>query len=502
MAVFLGAMVIIWTCLMSISHGAPDLDGMEELVWAVSLEWGYSKHPPLPSWMLYGLVQLLGRPVWLPFFAGMLASGAGLWFLWLLGREFTSARKAAVAVLLTSVTLYFSIRGTIFNHDTAQLWSIVASTWLFYRALRYQEITIWIGLGAVSALSMLTKYSAVIQFTAFFLFMVRHGSFRDPRTARGLGWGALAFLLVLSPHLVWLFDQSFAPFRYAGSSLEVGGRLDALTDAVSFVGTQLARLSPMLIAAIAWYVWSRWRPIPAAATEDDRVWVKQVSPWDRSFLLWVGIVPCAATLFVSTLLGTRLVAAWGTTFFVLWSFYFFWIIKGDERETLRRIAWIVVALQLAMAVGYALARGPIATMTGRPARSTFPGAEIAAKMNDIWSHHLPNTPLRVVASDTWLGGNIALNIGADVDVFIDGRPEESPWLDAEQAHACGMLVVYSRVTRRGADPAPELLELASKGQWSGVLEQRWSTSRSPLIDLHWAILPPTVECPPGRSARR
>lgn len=497
MAAFLIALVVIWTFLMALSHSAPDLDGMEELVWAVSFEWGYTKHPPVPTWILHALAQLLGRPVWLPFFAGMTASAVALWFLWLLAREFTTPARAAVGVLLVSTTTYFSIRGTIFNHDTAQLWSVAASTWLFYRALRHQTPCSWIGLGVVGGLSFLTKYSAVIQFTAFFLFMLRHGSFRDRRTVRGTGLACAAFGLILLPHLVWLVSTDFAPFRYAGDSLDSGGRWEAFKDMGSFITTQIGRLSPMVAAWLAWRVWQHRRPVAPDVETGPRDWWQSLTPWDRSFLLWVGLAPCASTLLVSTLLGTRLVAAWGTTFFILWGFLLFRLIRGDERATLRRIAAVVAALQLAMAIGYAVARGPAAWLAGRPARSTFPGAEIAATMNDIWAKHVPGTPLRVVASDTWLGGNIALNSGPDVQVFIDGRAEESPWLNPDQAVHCGLLVVYSRVTRRGAEPAAELLALAQRAQWSGLAEQRWSSDSSPLIDLNWAIIPPDASCRTG-----
>ena len=494
MALFLVSMVVVWTVLMAVSHGAPDLDGMEELVWAVSLEWGYVKHPPLPSWVLHGLAQLLGRPLWLPFFAGMSSSALALWFLWLLGREFLNPARAAAGVLLVSVTLYFSIRGTIYNHDTAQLWSVAATTWLFYRAMRYQQRSTWLWLGAVAALCTLTKYSAVILFTAFFLFMLRHRGLTDRRTLGGVGYALVAYVVVLLPHLIWLVASDFAPFRYAGGSLDSGGRIDALKDGVSFVGTQIARLAPMGVAWLAWRWWMHRRPAPATDEHAGQSWAAAISPWDKSFLLWVGLTPVVATLVVSALLGTRLVAAWGTTFFMLWGFYLLWAIKGDEREVLRRIAVVVIALQLAMAMGYAFARGPLAWWNGRPARSTFPGAEISATLNRIWAEHLPGTPLRVVASDTWLGGNIALNSGADIQVYINGRPEESPWLDAQRAEGCGLLVVYSRVTRRGAEPAEALLELAGRAQWSGVAEQQWSSKGSPIIDLNWAILPPKEDC--------
>ena len=179
---FLTGMIALWTILCGISHRAPDLDGMEELVWASSFELGYYKHPPLPSWILFGLTPLFGKPVWLVFFAGQVFSAIGLWFVWLLGCEFTTPRKAAIATLMVSVTVYFSLRGTIYNHNTVQLWSIAASAWLFYRALRYQKTSSWVWLGVVSGLAMLTKYSATIQFAVFFCFLLRQGHFRQRST--------------------------------------------------------------------------------------------------------------------------------------------------------------------------------------------------------------------------------------------------------------------------------------------------------------------------------
>ena len=45
---------------------------MEELVWANSFEWGYQKHPPLPSWFLYPLTIVFGKMMWLPSALGLL----------------------------------------------------------------------------------------------------------------------------------------------------------------------------------------------------------------------------------------------------------------------------------------------------------------------------------------------------------------------------------------------------------------------------------------------
>ena len=82
---------------------------------------------------------------------------------------------------------------------------------------------------------------------------------------------------------------------------------------------------------LIWRAWERRRPATRFEPEDNERWSSGLTPWDISFLRWVGLTPVIATLLVSTLLGTRLVAAWGTTFFMLWGFYMLWVIRGEER---------------------------------------------------------------------------------------------------------------------------------------------------------------------------
>lgn len=501
---YLLGLVGLWTVLCAISHKAPDLDGMEELVWASSLELGYLKHPPFPSWIMYGLTQIFGRSTWLSFFGGQIFSALALGFVWLLARELVSPRQAFIVVLVTSTSAYFSLRGTIYNHNTAQLWSLAAATWLFYRALRFQQVRTWVLLGAVSAIATMTKYSAFIQFAAFFVFILRQGSWKDAATIKGVAWAVVAFLVVLSPHLYWLVVNTFAPLRYADGSLETQGHMDAIRAILHFCLDQLARLSPLLLVWSAWRYWNHKRPAakpPAEfAHEATSVsYASALSAWDRSFLLWIGLFPVISTVVLSMLLGTRLEASWGTTFFTLFGFYALWWLRGDEQINLRRIAFLVIGLQVVMALTYAAARGPLAWHSGRDTRSTFPGPAIAEQLGDIWGKHVPDFPLRLVASDTWMGGNIAVNSGPEVEVFINGRLDESPWLDAATALDCGALVVYSRKTK--GEPHPNLQRLFDQASWQGLTALPWSSEKSPIIDLNWAIIPPSTACADSNAAK-
>lgn len=487
---FLVGMAALWTLLCAVSHKAPDLDGMEELVWASSFEFGYSKHPPLPSWFLYALTGLFGKPIWLVFFAGQLASVLGLWFVWRLGCEFTSPRRALIATLMVSTTLYFSLRGTIYNHNTAQLWSIAACIWLFYRALRYGRTSSWLWLGAVAGLSMLTKYSAVIQFGVFFIFIVVMGHWRDPKVRRGIVQALVVFLVVISPHLYWLADNAFAPFRYLDRSIETHSYAQVLKGIFDFSIDQLARISPMFVVWLGLYAWHRRRPV----AERGQTYASEMSRWDRSFLLWVGLGPFVATILMSAVMGSRLVASWGTTFFILYGYFAFWWLSGSVRATLRRTAILVIGVHVLMAVGYAVARGPLAHYSGRTARSTFPGPEIALRMQQVWDKHVPGQPLRLVASDTWLGGNIAINLDPAAQVFINASYAESPWLLPDGALDCGVLVAYNQTS--SAYRAEALLLLYEQTAWKGVESLRWSSEKSPMIEISWGIVPPTEACVP------
>lgn len=491
--VYLLGMILIWTLLCAVSHKAPDLDGMEELVWASSLEWGYSKHPPLPSWFMYGLVALFGRPLWLTFFAGQLVSALALWFVFLLGCELTSPRRALIATLMISVIMYFSLRATIYNHNTAQLWSIAASTWLLFRALRDETLSSWLWLGLVAGLAMLTKYSALVQFAAFFVFMLVHGYLRQPQVWRGILAAAIVFAMVFLPHLIWLIANDFAPLQYADRSMESeGSHVQVVLGALNFSLDQLARLSPMLVLWAGLWWWQRRDGVDTLHTLDTQTYASALSSGARSFLLWVGWGPLILTLLVSVVLGTKLVAAWGTTFFILFGYYAFWKLKGNEQAWLYRTAILAVVIQIVMATGYALARGPLAYEAGRMTRSTFPGPELAVKVSEIWSSQVPGHPLRLIASDTWFGGNVAMNLSDETQVFISADYFQSPWLNPETALDCGVMVLYTPDGR--GYWSNELMALFESAPMKGEFQQQWSSDKSPVFTVKWGLLPPGANC--------
>src|SRR5690606_34191236 len=118
-------------------------------------------------------------------------------------------------------------------------------------------------------------------------------------------------------------------------------------------------------------------------------------------------------------------------------------LRGDERLVLRNTLIVVGVLQLFMATGYGIARGPIAWHWGSDSRSTYPSQEVSKAMQEIWSTHQPGQALTLIASDMWLGGNVAVHAPGNVAVFLDADFAQSPWLDRQTALDCGALVAWS-----------------------------------------------------------
>ena len=498
------AHLLLWTVLTGLSHSAPDLDNMEELVWGNVFEWGYYKHPPLPSWLIYGLTRLLGRPVWLTFFAGQLSVTVALFFVWRLASEMTTQKNALIAMLLIMPITYFTTRGVISNHNTIQFWSIAGAIWMFYRAWRFGRMRDWLLLGMFAGFAMLTKYSALVQFAVFALFLLFMGDLRHARTWKGIAAATGVLALMLAPHAWWIRQEAKNPITYASASLS-----RELTRAEHWqlmgdvFGTTLARLAPMLLALIAIGLCVAWqrRSAKAAAAPPVQRLSAQLRAEDRRFILLVGLGPFVLTFAVVIALKSPMIADWASTFYLMFGALAFWLFSsppGDSSRLLRTCLKVIVIIQLATVIGYALARGPLSNMTGRATRATFPGAVISKQLQAEWSAHV-GTPLRLVASDTWLGGNIAIHVGPQVDVLIDGDVEKSQWVTPARAASCGMLLALNRSADASDGVPPKVVDLMAQAQWRGILQLPASKKiDGAQLRIEWGIIAPTANCPETR----
>lgn len=73
---------LAWLVQFSLSGATPPTDNIEQLTWAHSLEWGYYKHPPLPTWLIWLPVQILGNAAHSSYFSALVCNLASVIVLW------------------------------------------------------------------------------------------------------------------------------------------------------------------------------------------------------------------------------------------------------------------------------------------------------------------------------------------------------------------------------------------------------------------------------------
>lgn len=481
--------LLLWSGAFALGYRAPEMDSAEQFVWAFSLENGYWKHPPVPSWIMHALLRVFGPSVALPFFAAQACVVIALALTWRLGCEFMSPRRSLAALLLGSLVAYHNLGADSFNHNVALLPFQAATVLLFHRATRGGTALAWVAAGLFAALAMLVKYVAVLPFAGLLLYVAIEPRLHDRRVALGLLLAAGVAALAMLPHLLWLRDSDFLPFRYARSVAQVApdmaSRLRSLAD---FLAIQFARLLPM--AAGLWFAWRHRRAAAPAA--------------DARFLWVAGLAPLLLIVLVNQIGGTELQSRWGANAFLLAGWLAVAALRIDvPPQRLRRLIAFVAALHLALALSMTWSKAVLADRLHIHTRANFPGDVLAQHAHETWSQHSAQ-PLRLVVSDIWLGGNVVAHSDGRVAVLIDGHHFKSPWVRDEAVAGCGALVLddLTRDEAGHGEARVALDTLMARASFTGIWDLPWAHpgpdgDRSPSGRVRWGVLlpQPGERCP-------
>jgi hypothetical protein len=452
-AALIGVHLVLWTALPALVCRNLQLDLAEGL--ALGKEWqlGYWKLPPLP-WWVDDLAYRAAGDVRILYLLGPLACVTAFYAVWRLGCRIASPQIALLAVVMLEGVHFFNFTAVKFNHDVMQLplWALVA---LFvHRAITDGRSSDWILSGAWLAFAFWTKYTvAVLAIPIGLLLLVDPFARRTLRTAGPYLMGAV-FVLMIAPHLWWLFAHDFVPLHYADVRARVAAHwYEWIAFPLRWIGSQVLFLLPALgLMAVAL--------IGAGGAAPERSPVAGgASAFGRRYIAVLALGPFVLVTLGAAVSGRLPVAMWG---YPLWTLLplaaLTWFAPVADAARLRVLARACLLVFVALPAAYGADELFEPLLRDRPKATQFPGRLLAQTITREW-REATGTPLTYVGgadfgpsgTGEFTANLVAVYSPDHPHVVVHGDLKLSPWVDPADLDRRGAVFVWEPL-----DPAQGL----------------------------------------------
>lgn len=463
----LAVYVAVWTLYGIVAKGSQDIhfDMGEMVAWSREVTWGTVKHPPLGAWLVGAWFALFPLADGSYYLFAMTLAALSLWVAWKAAAPYLDGDRRAAGLALLSLVPFFNFHALKYNANTVMmpLWAL--ATWAFLRSFETRRPGWAILAGLAAAAAMLGKYWSLILLAGLGL-----AALFDPRRAAYFRSSApwltvLAGTLALAPHLLWLFNNGFAPFDYAVTT-HPATLLAAARSGVAYVAGAAAYATPLLVAFALMK--------PSRAVLADTAW--PAAP-ERRMVVLAFVLPLLLPGVAAIATQSAVVSLWSIGSLTLLPA----VLLSSPRLVLarpaaRRIVAVAVAVPL-----LALAASPIvATVVHRqgvPNRGTHYRG-LAVEVERLW-RAATDRPLRIVSSYDNLVYGTLFYFADRPSTFEIGNPSLSPWIDAARLARDGVAfycpVDEGRCTealeRRLADtPAERRADVTVSRTWLGYAD--------------------------------
>lgn len=447
---FLCTHLLLWTLAPILFRYNLPLDAIEGTIWGQQLEWGYDKNPYLNGWMSALAISLGGESGWMIYLFSQLCVVACMWAMYKLASKMLSEVHALLSVLLLECMQYFNFHAIDFNDNTLELGLWGLAIYYFYQSTnpdlqilnssrKYSLQTArgklnvyhWILTGVFAGLAMMAKYYTLALLAGMFLFLVSHQKNRKFFKTFPPYAGLIAFLLICTPHVVWLFSHDFITLKYVflrGTS-EKPDWTNHFIYPVQFFWQQMQVFLPALIACAVLLIGKKPFFSPRRI---------KLNCFDTSFLFYVAFAPLALTLLLCFILGIKLRAGWGMPLLSAWGIILIALVQPNI--TARKIKGFIVfifVLLFAQVAAYSYS-----LLFPRDSNTAiFPGKNIAHAITNLWRDKY-HTRLEYVGGSRWVGGNISFYSADHPRVYIELDRKKAPWIKLADLEKKGGVYVW------------------------------------------------------------
>jgi 4-amino-4-deoxy-L-arabinose transferase-like glycosyltransferase len=295
--------VAVWLVFLMIAYLGGDLhsDVLETWTLGRSMEWGYSKHPPLTGWVARAWTSVFPLTNWSFQLMALINAAIALWAVDLISRRFARGDKRLVVLLLLMLLPVYQFHAQRFNANSVLLATWPIATYCFLRSFETREIRWAIAAGAAGAMAMLGKYYSVFLIVSFAFAAICHPQRRDYWTSWAPWVSIAAGLSALVLHLHWLLVSGAPPLAYALARHTGKALGPSLIEAALFI------LGLALVLALPMATW--------ALMAKERLKQVPLDFWAMNsgllLLFLVGVGTIVFPVITSVAFGTHMPPIWG-----------------------------------------------------------------------------------------------------------------------------------------------------------------------------------------------
>ena len=306
-------------------------------------------------------------------------------------------KLSLISVLLLESIYFYNFTTPEFNVNVCQLpfWSLVVYySWKIYASKEIKFVDCLL-MGLFAALGFLSKYlfmyllAAIILLFIYFIFVKKNKKKFDFKYLIAIE----VFLILLVPHLIWLFNNDFITIYYGlkRTGLEVPGILDHFKFPIIFLGKQLGILVPFFFL-----IFLLVKKIKFKINFKDKKFL---------FLLFINIVPITLMFLTSVVTGSKIRTMWMTPFYLFFGVLFVYVFQSQINiKKINSFLYGFIFLFFLSPILYSYE-----SISKTDKRTDYPGREIATKVQIVWDQDF-NEEIEFVTGNEWNAGNLSYHL--------------------------------------------------------------------------------------------
>ena len=395
--IFVLSHLIIWTLIPSLTNKNLPLDTIEALAWGSNLDWGFNKHPPMSAFFSEVFFNIFGAQDWAYYLLSQIFLVTAFYYVFKLACEILENLELALISVLLLVSIYFyNFTSPEFNVNVCQLpfWSLVVYySWKIYNSKKIEFKDCFL-IGLFGAIGFLSKYLFLYLLTSICLLFV-YSIFINKTKKFDFKYLIIfeVFLVLLVPHLIWLFNNEFITITYGlkRTGLEENVILNHIQNPIIFLFKQIGLLVPFFFL-----LWLLIKKIKFKINLRDKKLL---------FLVFINIMPIVLMFLTSLISGSKIRTMWMTPFYLFFGILFVYLFQLQINiKKLKSFLYGFLFLFFLSPVLYSYI-----SLTKKDKRTDYPGKEIATKVQIVWSKDFERE-IEFVTGDEWKAGNLSYHL--------------------------------------------------------------------------------------------